>query len=138
MKLEDICTSYEVSKKLEEVGFRTETCFWWKDWFKDLLYIDVCTKPSEAYYLEGGKALPAYTFEQLWNELPDYLDGRAVQWEVLGEYEIRCVDDHSDSFIEDFYTGDRSLTSAAAEALIWCIQEGYYKLDKNNKKILDN
>jgi hypothetical protein len=75
--LEKICTDLETSKRLKELGFEAETDFYWTittidEWNKNQWNIIYFKDRVMAKY---EPTVPAYTLEQIINELPEsYID----------------------------------------------------------------
>jgi hypothetical protein len=115
-KLESIVTSKKMSQKLKEAGFEGETCFYWDK--EGEIMVDPMM-PNQ--YIE----VPCFTFSQLWEALQE------IEKEYIGivinRYGGVCVMDYdqmdSGEELREYDVGN--LADSVAEAILWCIKEGY-------------
>lgn len=127
MKIEELVTNVELSKKLQEAGVDLPTPFWWLNWELDKWKIVDSDMGSKS-------AVKAYTFEQLWEVLPQYI-------KVQEKHPTKVLDGDQVVYIRytegllgatKFFRAD-NLADAAAEALLWCLENEYITLEKVNK-----
>lgn len=143
MNLESICTSLEMSKKLQEVGFKEETCFGW-------ITIEHYQGEQEPAfetvldYLSDSKKyvdlIPAYTFEQIYKVLPEEIseifkdsDGKEYEVSQLGKLIYRfdglwLVGYYG--YREDDINYSDNLADATAKCFIWCVENNFLTLKK--------
>lgn len=125
--LEKICTNFETSRRLNELGIENEAFFYW--WFFDfdkkyhLTSEDECIASS---HLKNNKT-KAYTLEQILEMLPEYIvrkDKRSKSGEIvltlmLGKkslwYANFMIEDSEEININE---DCNNLTTAAAKLLI--------------------
>lgn len=151
MKLEEIVTSLETSKKLYDAGFEAETCFYWNrsveleeangklhDDGKPEIYLTYqeCV-PEKLSYRDGmdpyydHELTPAYTIQPLWEVLPR-LDMN-YPFEIIRHEKQDGLHYCFSEDTGDIYSFGKLSADMAAEAVLRCISEGYIKLeDKEN------
>jgi hypothetical protein len=134
MKLEEICTSLEMSKQLQEAGFKADTCFWWlRDMDKFILTFDDYEWENTFVYSPDGM-VKAYNFEQLWKALPSLI---IYNTGSLGDrncyFKINNLNNDIDLVSVNgihwkAFNGIK-IADACAECLIWCIENDFISLD---------
>ena len=148
-ELKDICTSQETSRKLAEAGLRDSFFCWLRKWNeKDEEWVlgDKYDKEWREQILGNVYYLPAFTFNELWDILPQEIrikEKRGHNYPQVYSYEKRIKYYNSEKvWIIGYYddicdckgcdeTGlgesidSEILQEAAAELVLWAIDEGY-------------
>ena len=140
--LETICTSLEMSKKLDEAGVRIPTHLSWQGSHKsEYLRLNYSDNPefNEHYNSKNYFTYPAYTFSQIYSILPEMIN---LDYDQPERYGIDCpifIDRFSGLWLvgyegirEDDMNYSESMADAAGEALLWCLKEGYLKIENIN------
>ena len=159
MNLESQVTSLEMSKNLYEIGFRggvkigeRMSIFWWQEVLQATFG---SSEPTTLYVLEcdpkdvDGRDIPAYTFQQLWEVLPDLITinseigfkqlvhGDEIQYETQGRSHKVKIKEFCTYVLGDegrkigFADNKTGVVDTVAEAVLWCIENKY--LNTNNK-----
>lgn len=124
--MEDQVTSLKISKQLKEAGFEVDTPFAWM--------ISVSGKDMvDAPITKRGHQLPCYTFQPLWEALPEIIEDGAIRYNKM------LIDDTM--LYSGIYFGfngyekqpiykNTTMIDKLAEAVLWGIKEGYINLDE--------
>lgn len=142
-------TSYEISKKLAEIGFKAECAYLWfepdqairvGDWITPINKIEIHNKEKITYLPDNNISYPAYDLETLIEALPDFIniwDGGNLEIakDSIG-YRISYgnpVDCDYDTLETYFINKDEneSLTDTAARLLILLAEKGLINFKKN-------
>jgi hypothetical protein len=129
-------TSYETSKALYEAGFKGETRYKW------IRGVSAATTPitfsdfDEQDWDEWERNIPAYTFNTIWEALPDIKpdenDYRVYDPRLSRIENSHCIgyycDEMYDMPSEEIGIEADSPTEAAAQLLLWAIKEGHVKV----------
>jgi acetyl esterase/lipase len=116
MKLEDIVTSLELSKKLKELGVKQESFLYWVKLKHDF---DLFFYQESVFDIPQGESCSAYTAAELLEHFEDSVNvikNRGAYIEYLVEY--------ADIFTNDF----QSAANALAKMLIYLIENNLIKL----------
>lgn len=103
------------ARRLQELGFRGEHEKLWISWKSAPWYIDSKQKGS---YARGYKSVPAYTFTELWREMPTWCraeKGESGLTYIQAYQPIRTASTKA----------HESPAEAAALMLIWLIENGH-------------
>lgn len=129
-QLESQVTTLEMSKKLDEAGLWIETPLVWvvngaEDEQRNVIsYVEL----RKNMPLDYPEVLPAYTFQQVWEELPNKVmfDSTEIKKHVSWFVNRHTVGyDHCNiDYIGKFFES-KSLPDAAAQAWLWCKEKGY-------------
>lgn len=130
MTLKDICTSRDLSRRLDEAGFEQgDGIAYW-------ILNGITGKWEFMEKYEG--AIPrarAFTFNELWELLPKRIsEGRRTYYlnlehggisykEATPRDELSCL------YIQDFHPIESTPQEAAGELLLWCRKNNYLKED---------
>lgn len=117
-------TSYELSKKLEEIGFKKPANYCWSKDKYGTLFIS----SFEAYDVDEGQYLLAYDLETLLEAIPDQIRGFFLQ---LNQNFI-CYDNGRFSMSGTWYSrsSDESLADVSARLLLSLVEKGILKFNK--------
>lgn len=141
MKLEELVTSLETSKKINEAGVEIDTPFCWAsftpiddDEIWGLEHVLTMNIPdSDPRYTRKYRA---YTFQQIWDVLPEWFGDRMdfyfVMPRLLDGY-MGIYDIGGQGAYEDIEFKGDNLSDTAAQALLWCLENKYITLEEINK-----
>lgn len=130
--MEDQVTSLKISKQLKEAGFERQSSFWW------ILRHDGKYTLGQIYQPLAKSKYPAYTFQQLWEVLPMWFGkNRDYFWEMT-HVAVQCIQLARPKISVKRFPEIKGLDAkliksfpdTVAQAVLWCIKEGYIKLDK--------
>lgn len=139
MNLETLVTSYEMSKKLQDAGFDAPTCFWWvgDSSAQKLCYCDtrpvnlIVDENDDIQELEFAVCIRAYTFQQIWNLLPEKIKTeRGFTYKSLSRNALFYESLFVDEGVVEYGLGygieaGKTLQDAVAEAWLWCKENNY-------------
>jgi len=128
MRKEDIVISFELAKKLKEVGINSPNLFHWRVWSDGS--VDCAMEHEDDFDYSGGgrkviEKIPAYTPTELIEMLPDCIrvdkdrHFYLVVYKLSNSYKVdyeRMLFDEIETLCE---FEDRKLSDALAQALIW-------------------
>ena len=129
MNKEEVVISFELAKKLKEVGVSPPSLFYWRIW--DDKSVDIAMGDEDDFDYSGAgrkviEKIPAYTPTELIEMLPDCIrvdkdrHFYLVVYKLSNSYKVdyeRMLFDEIETLC-DF--ANRKLSDALAQALIWC------------------
>ncbi len=134
--LETHVTTLEQSRKLYELGFEIEPCFWWNTYKgKNPEIADYkMDKPLEE--LIWYESIPAYLLSEIMSFLPPTLNThknsylnvcvnkskRLVSYYSYNDKEVKTI---------ELYAHENQVT-AACDLLIWCIEQWFISVSKDD------
>ena len=127
-------TSYEISKKLKEIGFEAETDFYWYCY-------DTGQEMRHIADADGKGNVKAYDLETILNAFPAHIKTKKRKTyhfvlfkDVLGYYGTSCDLNYNNFQLYDnifeLYSHDKSLTNTAGRLLIELFEAGIINLNK--------
>ena len=129
MNKEEVVISFELAKKLKEVGVSPPSLFYWRIW--DDKSVDIAMGDEDDFDYSGAgrkvvEKIPAYTVTELMGMLPDCIrvdkdrHFYLVVYKLSNSYKVdyeRMLFDEIETLCE---FANRKLSDALAQALIWC------------------
>ena len=159
MNLEQLVTSYEMSKRLKGAGFEADALWEWHEYdmpkdthpevlsrrskVKELYRLlpdlpdyhvghDYSTAQDTIGIIEDVKYYPAYTFQQLYYELPSTIDYNGDSLNLkINEFGI-VLYEGLNSLPPYYERKEASMCNAAAEVVLWCIKNDYLDIKKKS------
>lgn len=135
MELSSILTSLEVSKKLDELEFKTDTCFYWHKTVPGFQGDDAILmhyKEDDITNDFTEALIRSYSFEQLFNLLPIKFNNLVTTLTRKNEILLMEIDKRKPN-LDLVRFNNNNLADLAAEALIWCIENNY--IDVKNIRV---
>lgn len=134
----------KTSKKLKKLSLKRESYFWWRNLESDekpILVIDtdfnsrIITMHKYGYSQELkleyiNQHYPAYTLDEILAMLPAQL--QTGQASLLTVYKRKTDGFYSMNYPAIIKFAHKNPAEAAAQLLIWCIEQGYVKVEEVN------
>ena len=132
-------TSYEISKKLAEIGFKGKSSF---GWHVDNLESEPAEFPISRYAFDNGKYFRAYDFETILNKLPQLINyknedfSRHIAINSAGIFFSYQRYDGRYRYLEDLvlHKGFVNIADGIAEFLIILHEKGLIKFGESNDR----
>jgi hypothetical protein len=138
MKLEDIVTSLELSKKLKELGVKQESFLYWVKLKHDF---DLFFYQESVFDIPQGESCSAYTAAELFNLLPRFIYSQHAHAKFFLEISkdaasgadgrdarVKYYSSDCDDYLYDAIFVDENFANALAKMLIYLIENNLIKL----------
>lgn len=126
MKIESQVCSLESTKRLDELGVRQDSLFWYMEILSPERHWEILKWPHPS--LNKKEDYPAYTVAELGEMLPDRVSSGFLIINKRKEFWDICYRELSGKFVTEKVFTDLSEAEARAKMLIYLIEKGLVRL----------